>query len=146
MSLFYRDWINEVSKWKKFLPHIGVLFSALFLYFFISTVNHNLLRSSIFLIVAILILEDCLRRKSKWLKKVRKIPGYNQDIEIQFHEDQIIIQGENFKSEMEWNYFTNHTKTSNGLFLIPMKGSSIFIHQDYFEDKTKIEEIIKKLK
>ena len=50
----------------------------------------------------------CLRRKNKWLKKVRKIPGYNQNIEIEFLEEQVIIKGENFKSEMEWDYFSDH--------------------------------------
>jgi hypothetical protein len=82
--------------------------------------------------------------KNKWLKARLDSRLVGQKIEFTFNDAGILHTGPFSNGEMKWEGIHNILKTKRGLLIKPENGSSLYLPDHIFSDKTQMEFILSK--
>jgi len=99
----------------------------------------------VFLGIGIVETLSVLTRKWRWMRLVRAMPAYNQEVSVEFLDDEVHFSSPLQKSQVKWEALKKYRQTPDGLFLMPEKGSAMYLPLHGFESPENLPVIIKRL-
>lgn len=140
-SLQYDEWLQHRSRFKKYEPIycVGIVVLGLALVMLYFDKWHM---GAVVAAFGAYKLSMSLTSKSRWVNaRLRLIPD-DKTVQIRFENESIVSDSKNGTSEMLLSAFGGFTIASQGFFLIPENGTSIYVPQRTIDPAESYEELV----
>ena len=132
----YDDWLKHRSKLRRYAI---LLASTLLLFGIVMAVSfrHHWLVGALFASAGIYELIEAVTHKSRWINARLKTTRPEKALEIQFGEQEMTTTSPNGTSTIKMSAIDEIIPATNGVFLIPESGVSIYIPQSTVDPSDK---------
>ncbi|WP_372717033.1 YcxB family protein [Novipirellula sp.] len=141
---FYTSWLTYRSRWRRFAIPVAIVFVALAVTALFLPDLHPAVSYGVF-VVAVLNLFDAATHRFRWVRQRLASVAVDKTAELTFTVDKIRIITPNSDGTLTYNAFGQVSVTSNGIFLVPDSGVSIYVPRTAFASDEEFYRVTAKL-